>query len=47
MRRGNIKLKIYWDDDFTIECRYFFTKEDALQYVKKEGITKYKITQTT
>ena len=36
-------LHIYWDDDVTIECRYFQSKKDALEYVKNNGISNYKI----
>lgn len=36
-------LKIYWDDDVTVEQRYFDTQKDAEDYVKREGIINYAI----
>ena len=35
-------LHIYWDDDVTIECRYFRTKKEAKQYAIDNGIPKSK-----
>lgn len=37
------ELKIYWDDDVTIECRYFPSIRQAKSYVKTNGISNYKI----
>lgn len=37
------ELKIYWDDDVTIECRYFPSIRQAKNYVKTNGISNYKI----
>lgn len=31
------ELKYYWDDDATIECRYFASSEDAEEYAENEG----------
>lgn len=46
MRRNfEYELHIYWEDDVTIECRYFKTKKEAMQYVKDNGIEKYMITK--
>ena len=46
MRRNfEYELHIYWEDDVTIECRYFKTKKEAIQYVKDNGIEKYMITK--
>jgi hypothetical protein len=36
-------LHIYWDDNVTVELRYFDTIEDAEQYVNDNGITSYEI----
>lgn len=36
-------LKIYWEDDCTVECRYFPSEEDAMSYVFNNGISDYKI----
>lgn len=33
------ELKNYWDDDSTVECRYFPTKKEALAFAEKEGYT--------
>lgn len=38
-----ITLHIYWDDDVTIELRYFPSRKKAMQYVKTNGITNYEI----
>ena len=43
MRGGKVELHIYWDDNVTIECRYFDTKRSAKRYVKENGIINYKI----
>ena len=46
MRRNfEYELHIYWEDDVTIECRYFKTKKEAMKYVKDNGIEKYRITK--
>ena len=37
------ELKIYWDDDVTIECRYFPSIRQAKNYAKTNGIRNYKI----
>ena len=37
------ELKIYWDDDVTIECRYFPSIRQAKSYAKTNGISNYKI----
>lgn len=37
------ELKIYWDDNCTVECRYFPTKKEALKYAKDNGIDNYTI----
>lgn len=31
------ELKIYWDDDCTIECRYFHKKKNAKEYALQNG----------
>ena len=41
MAKGNITLHIYWDDDVTIECRYFQSKKAAEKYVDDNGVTNY------
>lgn len=43
MIRGDITLHIYWEDDVTIELRYFYTKKAAKEYAKKNGIIDYMI----
>ena len=43
MRRYRYILKIYWDDDVTIECRYYPTRKAAEAYVEREGIIAYDI----
>ena len=43
--KDKITLHIYWDDDVTIECRYFQTEKQAMKYVKRHGIIKYRITE--
>ena len=43
MRGGKVELHIYWDDNVTIECRYFYSKKAAKRYVKENGIINYKI----
>ena len=37
------ELKIYWDDDVTVECRYFSTYDAALYYAEVNGLTNYDI----
>lgn len=39
------ELHIYWDDDVTVECRYFPTKNKAEEYAKTNGIGNYLITR--
>ena len=39
------ELHIYWDDDVTVECRYFPTKNKAEEYAKANGIGNYRITR--
>lgn len=43
MTRRNRKwtLHNYWDDDVTIECRYFSTKKDAEIFAKSNGYKNY------
>jgi len=36
-------LKIYWDDDVTVEERYFKSIRQAMRYVKDNGITNYQL----
>lgn len=36
-------LHIYWDDDVTIECRYFWSWKEAKAYAQQNGIENYKI----
>lgn len=36
-------LHIYWDDNATIELRYFPTKEAAKNYAKANGCANYLI----
>lgn len=36
-------LKIYWDDNVTIENRYFKSIRKAKKYIKNNGIVKYNI----
>ena len=38
-----VTLHIYWDDDVTIELRYFHTKKAAERYAKYNGCVNYKI----
>jgi len=38
-----VTLKIYWDDDVTVECRDFPTEKKAKQYAKHNGCTNYEI----
>lgn len=45
MARGKYELHIYWDDDATIECRYFDKREDAETYAKRNGCPRYMITK--
>lgn len=40
-RHGKYELKIYWDDEVTVECRYFLSIEDAQDYVEQNGIKTY------
>ena len=47
MPREKYELKIYWDDEVTVECRYFYTKKDATDYAVKKGIPKSKYTIVT
>lgn len=34
-------LKIYWEDDVTVELRYFPSISQAKKYVKTNGIANY------
>jgi len=43
MKPIRTELKIYWEDDVTIECRYFPSIRQAKQYAKRNGIANYKI----
>lgn len=36
-------LHIYWDDDVTIECRYFWSRKEAKAYAEQNGVENYKI----
>ena len=36
-------LHIYWDDDATIELRYFPTEKAAKEYAEANGCTNYMI----
>lgn len=36
-------LHIYWDDDITVELRYFPSEDRAKQYAKRKGIVDYMI----
>jgi hypothetical protein len=40
---GKITLHIYWDDDVTVELRYFYSAKEAKKYAKKNGYVKYMI----
>ena len=37
------KFKNYWDDDVTIELRYFPTKKQAKKFAKDKGYVNYQI----
>lgn len=37
------ELKNYWDDDCTVECRYFPTRKEAHAFAEKEGYTNFKV----
>jgi len=39
------ELRIPWDDGMTIEYRKFPTREEAEEYVKRNGITKYGVSK--
>jgi len=41
--KQKVALHIYWDDDVTIECRYFPTKKKAEKYAKDNGCSNYLI----
>lgn len=43
MAKRKHELRIYWDDDVTIECRYFPSKKAAKKYAKDNGHINYKI----
>jgi hypothetical protein len=43
MKPIKTELHIYWDDDVTIEVRYFRSISLAKAYVKQNGVDKYKI----
>ena len=43
MTRNNITLHIYWDDDVTVELRYFPTKKAAENYATNNGCNNYLI----
>jgi len=43
MKKGSYELKIYWDDDCTVECRYFNSKSAAKEYAERNGYVNYKI----
>jgi hypothetical protein len=45
MARVKYVLHIYWDDDCTVEYRYFPKRKDAVDYVKSNGISDYAITK--
>ena len=45
MAKRKHELSIYWDDDVTIECRYFPSKKAAKKYAKDNGHINYKIDQ--
>ena len=36
-------LHIYWDDDITVELRYFPSEKSAKQYAKCNGVVNYNI----
>lgn len=38
MRKGKVELHIEWDDDCTVEIRYFDTKKEAKAYAAGHGI---------
>lgn len=35
--RAKWELKCYWQDDVTVECRYFATMKEAKAYAESEG----------
>lgn len=46
MKQIATTLKIYWEDDVTVECRYFPSRRKAMLYAKANGIKNYKIEDT-
>lgn len=36
-------LHIYWDDDVTVELRYFPSEKSAKRYAKRNGVVNYNI----
>ena len=38
-------LHIYWDDDITVELRYFKERKEAEKYAQTNGISNYQITK--
>lgn len=43
MKPIKTELHIYWDDDMTIEIRYFRSISLAKAFVKRNGVGKHKI----
>ena len=43
MERNKVTLHIYWDDDATIELRYFSSEKAAEDYAKNNGVVDYMI----
>lgn len=43
MSKKKSTLHIYWDDDVTIELRYFPSKKAAKKYAKDNGCVNYMI----
>jgi hypothetical protein len=43
MSKKKSTLHIYWDDDVTIELRYFSSEKAAKKYAKDNGCVNYMI----
>ena len=42
-RSRRFELRIYWEDEITVEVRYFPTREDAEMYATRNGAEDYNI----
>jgi hypothetical protein len=43
MKAIRTEVNIYWNDDVTIETRYFPSIRKANKYIKDNGIAKYRL----